>query len=158
MHYQSCDRNDIKVGYNGTTPTILQVTIKKPKLYGTRFESEITLSECTCMELRFCALHQFITLFQLVKPQNLTQAAFMITNDNWLTHTTMSRIINYCCNQTKLDCQYYAPHGFRSGKCTDMKRKGIDETIICKLGRWTSDVWKTHYLKLDMFDILRLSK
>lgn len=149
---------DITIGTDiNNLPRILKVVIKKSKLFDKYFKPENTYSECTCNQLPFCALHQFLKLFNLVKPTDTTKPVFTI-GGTWLTHTTMNKFIKKLCDLSNLDPQYYAPHGFRAGKCTDLKRKGVEDTIIQQIGRWHSDCWIQHYLKLDMFDILRFSK
>ena len=70
----------------------------------------------------------------------------------------MNRFINNSCIKYGLNPEFYGAHGFRAGACTDMKLKGIDDTIIQKRGRWGSEVWKKHYLLLNLFDVLRLSR
>jgi len=150
--------NDITFG-NDTLgiPMVLQIRIKLPKSYGYKFKPEYTLSLCTCNTLPLCALHDLLRLWYLVKPLDLTNPVFAL-EDKWITPTKMKSVINILCDYANLDGKYYTCHMFRSGKCTDLKCNGTDDTIICKLGRWNSDVWKKHYLLLDMFDVLRLTQ
>lgn len=150
---------DCKVGYLNNTPRVLQITIKLPKSYNYKFVPELTVSECTCKSVGFCALHQYLRLWNFIQPKDLTQPLLCLSPGRWLTPSQMNTNIKKSCNKIKLEAAFYAPHGFRSGKCTDLKIQGIDDTIICKIGRWgSSEVWKKHYLLLDLFDVLRFSR
>ena len=149
---------DIEFGYDSEqNPVILKICIKLPKSFGYKFKQEYTISQCTCTKLPFCALHLLLQLWKLVTPANLSTPVFLI-NGSWLTPTQMRNAITELCVAADLDATFYTCHGFRSGACTDLKLNGTDDTIICKLGRWSSDMWKEHYLLLDLFDVLRLTK
>ena len=152
--------NDITIGYNQfDTPTIMKVRIKMPKSFSNKFKPEFTLSECTCSSLGFCALHLFLSYKQWAKPSNLSEPVFTNNGGKWLTPSSLTRTITNLCIKHGLDPEGYAPHGFRSGGCTDLKLKGTDDMIIQKKGRWaSSNTWIKHYLLLDLFDVLRLSR
>ena len=152
--------NDITIGTNQYgVPTILRVTIKLPKSYGYKFKPEDTTSECTCKSHGFCALHLFIKYKAYVNPKDLTSSLFNDSKGIFLTPDRMNRVIKKLCIKFNMDPAGYGSHSFRSGSCTDLKIKGVDDIIIQKRGRWAcAKTWQQFYLLLDMFDVLRLSR
>ena len=40
---------------------------------------------------------------------------------------------------TGLDPKYYSPHSLKKGGATDLKKKGVDDSVIRALAGWKSD-------------------
>jgi len=153
---ESLNWYDITVGYDKDIPKVLRVRVKRPKSYAKKTKCEFTLSKCRCKDLGICALHEYIKYFNYIKPKDTTRPAFM-ENDVVITDTKMTNFINWLCMKTNMNKLFYTPHCFRSGYCTDLKEKGVDDYIIQRLGRWDTNCWLKHYVLLDLFDVLRLS-
>lgn len=139
--------------------TLLEIKVWDTKMKpGPQFEQ--TLSECTCKSFGFCALHSYLELKDAKLKRDgyidLTGPIFVNKFGGWITPTSMNRTIKRLADLAGLDKSFYFAHGCRSGCATDMKQAGNSDFVIQKEGRWGSDVWKRHYLKLDMYDVRRM--
>ena len=55
-----------------------------------------------------------------------------------------------------IDCSYYSGHSFRIGAATTASAKGVPETTIQTLGRWSSDSYK-RYIRLPRSELASIS-
>ena len=74
-----------------------------------------------------------------------------------ISQTQMRNLMKNLARGIGLEEKYYVPHSLRSGRCTDLMRANKPKWAVKKWGRWRSDCWFDHYLKLDVSDIAKIS-
>ena len=151
--------SNFKIGNNNKgNPSVLEISLYHTK--NKKVICERTLSTCHCHKKELCAVHAYIKLrnlkLKLHGKIDLKEPIFTDKNGKWFTATKMNRIISELALKSGLDPTFYFAHGARSGRATDMKLQGCEDFVIKKQGRWESEVFEKHYLKLDMYDVERL--
>ena len=70
-----------------------------------------------------------------------------------LTRQTMIYMIRTILSHLGYDSKLYSGHSFRKGGATSLSEKGISDSMIQTIGRWTSDCYKI-YITIPIEKIL----
>ena len=119
-------------------------------------------TNCTCTTTTdpLCPVHvllQFLKLRDREFGSEPNTPLLLGLNGMPLSQTQFRNFMKKAAIHLRLDPKFYSPHSLRSGRCTDLKRARKPDWAIKIWGRWRSDCWKTHYLKLDMSEIAKVS-
>ena len=117
--------------------------------------------DCVCGSMRFCPIHSallpFISARDAIFGNDPDVPLFMQLNGMPISQTHMRNLMKNLARGLGLNEKFYVPHSLRSGRCTDLVRARKPNWAIKKWGRWRSDCWLDHYLKLDVSDISKIT-
>ena len=110
--------------------------------------------DCTGENDPFCPVH---ALRRYMEWRNLmfsdSGPLFVQENGMPLLQRHVNNLVKTWIAEIGLNPDDYSSHCLRSGRATDLGRAGVLTRDIKKWGRWLSDCWERHYLKLDLSDI-----
>ena len=154
-------RGDLQmVGHPSVRSIIIDFKKHKANKYGLYNAKVATNCSCTTQMDPLCPVHillQFIKLRDREFGTNPNVPLLVGLKGLPLSQTHFRNFMKKAAKHLNLDPELYVPHSLRSGRCTDLKRAGKPDWAIEIWGRWRSDCWKKHYLKLDMSDIAKVS-
>ena len=81
--------------------------------------------------------------YLIIRP-NLDGPLFIHQNGTPVTRHQFSAILMKCTSSLNIKIR---PHSFRIGRATDLAIQGISQEAIMRLGRWSSDCYKTYIRK-----------
>lgn len=71
-------------------------------------------------------------------------SAFSHSNGLPVTRQQVTAVLNKCLTRAGHSTQNFKTHSFRIGRATDLAIRGVPETDIMKLGRWSSQAYKKY--------------
>ena len=111
---------------------------------------------------RYCPVVWTERYLQLTASKNVTDlsAAFQWPTGGVVTKSSFIRKLKQRLESSGFDPSGYAGHSLRIGGAVSLKRAGVAEHIIQKLGRWKSDAYKLyiHWIPaslVELRDLLR---
>lgn len=143
---------------------MLSVIITIPKSKGNQHGDKLEMVEAACTCRQDPELHCLPCLYkELFRARNRcgtkvsNDSPVLVINNKPMRHHHIAWLVRKLATELGLDPNHYHPHGFRSGRATDMAKNGVPEWAIQKWGRWVTDVWINYYAKLDHSDLAKLT-
>ena len=129
---------DISVNSH-TNPSIIRVTIKKSKTDQFGTGAYIFLARTNSDLCPVTALIDYLALRPTTKGP-----MFAFEDGSYLSRSKLVQSLNCSLVAAGIDPQFYKGHSFRIGAATTAATMGIQDSLIQKLGRWTSDAFRLY--------------
>lgn len=156
------NRGDVEIVRN-KSKWIISIIIDFKKHKANRFglyDAKIAV-DCVCGKMDYCPIHEAIWKFLKVRDYHYgtdPKIPLLMKLDGMpLSQTHVRNLMKNIARALGLNPKFYVPHSLRSGRCTDLVRARKPEWAIKKWGRWRSDCWFDHYLKMDASDIAKIA-
>ena len=129
---------DISVNSH-TNPSIIRVTIKKSKTDQFGTGAYIFLARTNSDLCPVTALIDYLALRPTTKGP-----MFAFEDGSYLSRSKLVQSLNCSLVAAGIDPQFYKGHSFRIGAATTAATMGVQDSLIQKLGRWTSDAFRLY--------------
>ena len=156
------DRSDVEIirDNRGWIKSII-IDFKKHKANRFGLYDAKVAVDCVCGRMDYCPIHEGIWKYIKVRDYYFGDEPgtplLMQLNGKPISQTQIRNLMKNVARALGLNPKFYVPHSLRSGRCTDLVRARKPEWAIKKWGRWRSDCWFDHYLKMDASDIAKIS-
>ena len=122
-----------------TDPSVIRVTIKKSKTDQFGTGAYIFLAR-TNSDL--CPVTALLNYLAARPPTD--GPMFVFEDGSYLSRNKLVQSLNRSLIAAGIDPQYYKGHSFRIGAATTAATMGVQDSLIQKLGRWTSDAFRLY--------------
>jgi site-specific recombinase XerD len=101
------------------------------------------------VELKIPSIHHYlcpvqaISAYIAIRP-SIGGPLFCHSNGLPVTRSQFSFVLKKCISKTLFLAGHYRSHSFRIGRATDLAASGVTMETIKKMGRWSSDCYKTY--------------
>ncbi len=119
------------------TPRIVTIQLLVSKTNQTQKFEQCAI-KCECPKA-LCAVCELMKMLRMRKLKSLAEPLFRLADGRVLSRHLVENLIHNLATDLKLDTRYYAPHSLRKGGATELKKRGVDDSILRGIGRWKSD-------------------